>query len=50
MGKHNAMGLHLVEEVAAKVFSASWSPRWNHWGILSGWASVDEGDEREKVA
>ena len=43
-------GLYLVEEVVAKVFSACWSPRWNPWCILSCLSSVEERDEREKVA
>ena len=47
-GNHNSKGLHLVEEVVAKVFSACWSPRWNPWCILSCLSSVEERDEREK--
>ena len=49
-GNHNSTGLHLVQEAVAKVFSASWSLRWNPWCILSCLSPVDERDERGKVA
>ena len=44
--RHNSTGLHLVEEAATKVSSASWSPRWNPRCILSCWSLVDERGER----
>ena len=47
-GNHKSKGLHLVEEVVAKVFSACWSLRWNPWCILSCLSLVEERDEREK--
>ena len=48
--KHNSTGFHLVEEAVEKFFSASWLSKWNPWCILSCWSSVDERDERGKVA
>ena len=36
------MGVYLVEEVVAKVFSACWSPRWNPCCILSCLSSVEK--------
>ena len=50
MVKHNFTGLHLVVEVVAEVFIVSWLPSWNPWYFLSCWSSVEEIEEREKVA